>query len=461
MDTAMPANPTGARPAQPATRESEQAWPPPRQAWTAALLLMLAYTLAFVDRQALALLVQPIKEDLGASDTAMSLLYGLSFTIFYVLVGVPVAWLADRSNRRNIIAVSIFVWSLATATCGLVRSYSGLFAARIAVGTGEGGLSPAAYSMLADCFPKGRLALAMGIYNMGVYFGGAGALILGGLIAAHVPPGSEIVVPVLGTMKGWHIIFLLLGLPGALLSLAMLAVREPRRRGAVSGAGAAQHASLGAIARHLGGHARAYFGIIVGFSLMIFVGNGTGAWIPAFLERSYGMSISQIGASYGWMVFFCGTSGALSGGFVASWLQRRGLENGNLMAAVIGFSVLIPLTVGFPLMPSATLALAGIGAMNFFAGFNFGGGLAALQDLTPNAMRAQVSVLYMLSINLIGSTLGPTAVAMVTDYVLGDPSRVGESIALVCAVASPLALVLLLVGMAGLRAARLREASLA
>lgn len=428
----------------------QDAWPEPSQAWTGAFLLMLAYTLAFVDRQALALLVQPIKEDLGASDTAMSLLYGLSFTLFYVAVGIPVARLADRPNRRNIIAASIFVWSLATAACGLARSYGALFAARVAVGAGEGGLSPSAYSMLADLFPKDRLPLAMGIYDMGVYFGGAGALILGGLIAGQVPPTSEIAVPVLGTLKGWHIIFLLLGIPGALLSLAMLLVREPARRGSVAGI-APQSATTAEIAGHLRRNARAYGGIIVGFSLMILVGNGTGAWIPAFLERSHGMTISQIGASYGWMVFFCGTSGALAGGFVASWLQRRGVRNGNLLAAVIGFSVLIPLTIGFPLMPTATLALAGIGAMNFFAGFNFGGGLAALQGLTPNGMRAQISVLYMLSINLIGSTLGPTSVALVTDFVLGDPARVNQSIALVCAVASPLALIMLLIGMRGLR----------
>ncbi len=434
-------------------------WPPAREAWTAAILLMLAYTLTFVDRQALALLVQPIKEDLGASDTAMSLLYGLSFTLFYVIVGIPVAWLADRSNRRNIIVVSIFVWSLATAACGMTRSYGGLFAARVAVGTGEGGLSPAAHSILADYFPKNRLALAMGVYNMGVYLGGAGALILGGLIAGAVPPSSEISIPVLGTMKGWHIIFLALGIPGALLSLAMLFVREPVRRGGApklaepaghESPGRKGSASVAQLFGQLSAHGRAYFGIIVGFALMIFVGNGTGAWIPAFLERSYGMSISQIGASYGWMVFFCGTSGALCGGFAGSWLQKRGVVNGNLLAAVIGFTALIPLTIGFPLMPTAGLALAGVGGMNFFAGFNFGGGLATLQALTPNRMRAQVSVIYMLAINLVGSTLGPTSVALVTDMVFADPSRLGLSISIVCAVASPLALAALLFGMSGL-----------
>jgi MFS family permease len=436
-------------------------WPPAREAWTAAILLMLVYTLAFVDRQALALLVQPIKEDLGASDTAMSLLYGLSFTLFYVIVGIPVAWLADRSNRRNIIVVSIFVWSLATAACGMTRSYGGLFAARVAVGTGEGGLSPAAHSILADYFPKNRLALAMGVYNMGVYLGGVGALILGGLIAGAVPPSSEIAIPVLGTMKGWHIIFLALGIPGALLSLAMLLVREPTRRGGgqkvaepvggeKSGRNGNPSANIGQLFGQLSTHGRAYSGIIVGFALMIFVGNGTGAWIPAFLERSYGMSIAQIGSSYGWMVFFCGTSGALCGGFAGSWLQKRGVPNGNLLAAVIGFTALIPLTIGFPLMPTAGLALAGVGGMNFFAGFNFGGGLATLQSLTPNRMRAQVSVIYMLAINLIGSTLGPTSVALVTDLVFADPSRLGLSISIVCAVASPLALAALLFGMSGL-----------
>lgn len=429
--------------------ETEQAeWPSRRQAWTAALLLMLAYTLAFVDRQALALLVQPIKEDLGVSDTAMSLLYGLSFTLFYVLVGVPIAWIADRANRRNIIAASIFVWSVATACCGFARSYTALFTARVAVGAGEGGLSPAAYSMLADYFPKERLALAMGVYNMGVYFGGAGALILGGLIASTIPPGETVVLPLIGMVKGWHLIFFLLGIPGVLLSFAMMLVGEPARRGLV--ATDPRGGSIRDLFGQLRRHARPYFGIMVGFALMILVGNSTGAWIPVFLERSYGMTIGEIGQVYGLIVFFCGTSGALIGGMVASMLSRRGRKRGNLEAALIGFSLLLPLTIGFPLMPTPFLALAAIGGMNFFAGFNLGGGLAALQGLTPNAMRAQISVLYMLTINVIGATIGPTAVALVTDYVFADPDRVRHSISLVCAVASPLALAALLFGMTGL-----------
>lgn len=407
---------------------------------------MLANTLAFVDRQALALLVQPIKQDLQVSDTAMSLLYGLSFTLFYVAVGIPVARLADRSNRRNIVAWAVFVWSGMTALCGFAKSFPLLFAARIGVGAGEGGFSPAAYSLLADYFPKNRLPAAMGVYQMGIYLGGACALLIGGLISTVVSPSEDVVLPLVGALKGWHIVFLILGIPGLMLSALVLTVREPPRQGSLT-----QQAKvpLSEFFAHVGRRKRAYFGITLGFALMIFVGNGTGAWIPAFLERKFGWTTADIGASYGLIVFFCGTSGALAGGFFASWLRGRGHELANLQTALIGFSVLIPVTIGFPLAPTAELALALIGVMNFFAGFNFGGGLAALQDLTPNRIRALLASLYLLTINLIGAALGPTAVALLTDFWFGDPQRLPEAISLTCLVASPLSVVALLVGMRG------------
>lgn len=430
------------------------AWPPRRTAWFVAIVLMLANTLAFVDRQALALLVQPIKHDLHASDTAMSLLYGLSFTLFYVGVGIPVARLADRSNRRNIIAASVFMWSLATAACGLARSFGTLFVARVGVGAGEAGFSPSAYSLLADYFPRERLASAMGVYQMGVYLGGALALLIGGVVAGMLPPESTITLPVIGMVKGWHVVFLALGIPGLLLSLLILAIREPVRRGLVSDAGSVP---LGTLFAHVLSRKAAYFGIGLGFALMILVGNGTGAWIPAFFGRKFGWTIAEIGARYGVVVFFCGTTGALAGGFCASWLHRLGFPRGNLLVALVGFVALVPLTIGFPLVPTPTLALAMIGAMNFFAGFNLGGGLAALQDLTPNRMRALVSAGYMLLANLVGGTLGPTVVALITDYGFRDPQRLPEAIAITCAIFSPLALVFLLIGMKGLKAAQSAE----
>jgi len=425
-------------------------WPAARTAWYVVLVLTAANTLAFVDRQALALLVQPIKADLGISDTAMSLLYGISFTAFYVAVGVPIARLADRSNRRNIIVVSVFVWSLMTAACGLARTFPALLATRIGVGAGEGGLGPSVYSMLSDYFPKERLAAAIGVYQMGVYFGGAAALLIGGVLVSLVPPGETLMVPVLGAIKGWQLVFLALGAPGLLLGLVMCTVREPARRGAAKVEAAAP---LSAFFQHLTRERRAYIGIIAGFALMVMVGNATGAWIPAFFERKFGWTTAEVGARYGLIVFFCGAGGALVGGLIASALRRRVGTRGNLLAAMAGFSVLVPVTIAFPLAPSAPLALGLIGLMNFSAGLNLGGGLATLQELTPNRMRALLSALYILAINIIGGGLGPLVVALIVDYGFADPQRLPEALAITAAVASPLAVAALAYGLLNLRPA--------
>ncbi len=431
----------------PATAET--AWPTRGAAWKVAVILMLANTLAFVDRQALALLVEPIKRDFDVSDTSMSLLYGLSFTLFYVLLGIPIARIADRANRRNIAALSVFAWSAATTVCGMVRTFPLLFAARVGVGAGEAGLGPAAYSILSDYFQPKRLAGAIGVYQMGTYLGGAVALLLGGLLASAIPTGSTIIMPLLGAVRGWQLVFLGLGAPGLLLGLLMLRIKEPIRRD--TGEATGQVLPLTQFFAHLLTQRRAYLGIGFAFALMIFVGNGTGAWIPAFFQRQFGWSTAEVGLRYGTVVFIFGTAGAFIGGHFASWLSARGHRHGNLGAALLGFSALIPLTIAFPLMANPWVSLALIAAMNFFAGFNFGGGLAALQEMTPNRMRALVASAYMLLINLIGGTLGPTAVALITDHWYADPQRLPQAISITCAIASPLALICLLIGMAGHR----------
>lgn len=440
------------------TSPDHQPWPSAGRAWSVAIILMLANTLAFVDRQALALLVQPIKQDLHISDTAISLLYGLSFTLFYVAVGLPIARIADRSNRRNIVAGAIFVWSIATSLCGLARSFGTLFAARIGVGAGEGGLTPAAYSLLSDVFPKEKLPIAMGVYQMGLYLGSAAALVIGGLISTVIPPSATVVVPLLGALKGWQIVFLVLGIPGVMLAALTLTIREPARRGVTPAQASVPWRQFFA---HVGARRKAYVGIMLGFALMILVGNGTAVWIPAFFERRFGWTTADVGRLYGPVVFFCGMSGALMGGLFASWLRKRGAAHANLQAALVGFVILIPITIAFPLMPTPQLALILIGCMNFFAGFNFGGGLAALQELTPNRMRALVSAAYMLTINLIGAALGPTVIALVTDYWFRDPNALPWAISLVCAVASPLSVVMLWIGLSDYRAIGNREAMVA
>ncbi|RKF17575.1 MFS transporter [Altericroceibacterium spongiae] len=427
-----------------AALQGDGAWPPARQAWSVAALLMAANSLAFVDRQALAFLIEPIKQDIGASDTAMGFAYGLGFTLLYIGAGIPLAWLADRSNRRNIVLGSIVFWSMATSACGLARNYASLFAARVAVGAGEAGLGPASYSLLSDYFPREKLASAMGLYQSGIYIGGALALLTGGWLAGMIPLEQTVMLPVMGEMAGWQVFFLLLGLPGLLLAGAIWwLIAEPARRG-VPGMAKPQTGSFFEAFTHMRHHSRAYFGLMGGFMLVVFVGNGTGAWIPAFLAREYGMAMTDIGNSYGLVVLTGGLSGSLSGGVLASRQRSRGSARANLIAPLIGFTCLIPVTIGFPLMPTPFAAIALIGAMNFFAGFTLGGGLATILELTPNHLRAQVSMIYVVAINILGGVMGPLSIALLTDYIFQDSQRVAESIATVSAIASPLALVALL-----------------
>lgn len=407
-------------------------------AWYVAIILTLANSFAFVDRQVLALLVEPIKADLGVSDTVMSLLYGFSFSLFYVLIGLPMARLADRSNRRNIIVASIVVWSAMTVLCGLARSTAMLFLARVGVGAGEAGLTPSAQSMLSDYFPKDRLPAALGVFSMGIYIGGGMALILGGIVIHALSDMGSITLPLLGAVQPWQATFFIVGAPGIALGLLALTIREPQRKGIV---GPLRSLPLADMWRHIRASLSSYVGIIIGLSFMILVGQGSAAWLPAFFERTFGWGPTEIGFKYGLVVFFCGVAGTLTGGFVASDLRRRGFVRANLMAATFGFALLIPLTIAFPLMPSAPAALTVIGFMIFFAGFPFGGGYAALQEITPNPMRAQIAALYMLGVNLIGAGLGPTAIALATDHIFHDPAALYKSLALVSAVFSPLALV--------------------
>ncbi|MGA1731008.1 MAG: MFS transporter, partial [Steroidobacteraceae bacterium] len=185
-------------------------------------VLTVAYVLSFIDRTILALLVAPIRADLGISDTQLSLLHGLAFAIFYTTLGIPIALLADRLNRRNIIAAGIAVWSLATAVCGLTRSFAQLFLARVAVGVGEAALSPAAYSMIADLFPRERLGRALGIYNVGAFAGAGLAFLIGGAVIAAVAQAGAVHLPVLGEVRNWQLVFFIDGLPGLLLALWVL-----------------------------------------------------------------------------------------------------------------------------------------------------------------------------------------------------------------------------------------------
>ena len=208
-----------------------ESYPSTGYAWFVVGLLTLAYVFSFIDRQILNLMVKPIQKDLGISDTGMGLLMGASFAVFYTFFGIPLGRLADTRSRRLIICCGIAVWSLMTAGCGLTKKFWQLALMRMGVGVGEASLSPAAYSLISDYFRPELRSTAISVYSMGIYIGSGLAFILGGLVIGFTSEQESFVVPIVGAVRSWQLVFFVVGLPGLLVAVLMLAIREPARKG--------------------------------------------------------------------------------------------------------------------------------------------------------------------------------------------------------------------------------------
>ena len=417
------------------------AWPSPIRAWYAVSILFLAYAFSFVDRTILSMLVGPIRRDLGISDTQFSLLHGFAFAAFYTVLGVPIARLADRGSRRAIISCSAIAWSFACAACGFARNFWQLFAGRIAVGVGEAGLSPAAYSMLADLFPPRRLGLAMSAYTSAIYIGAGLSYIIGGKVVAVATAAPGAHWPIVGAMHSWQLTFVIVGLPGLVLGALMWTVREPIRRLRSSAASDTHRRGVTLVQTltHLRTFGRAYAGYILGFTLISIIYNVAVAWGPAFLTRRLGLSTPQAGYLLGPVILFSGVSGVLLGGQLADVLRARGRLDATVLVGLLSVTCAAPCGALAFQMAGTRLFVMLFAIMLFGASMAFGAAAAGIQALTPNRMRAQASAIYLFTLNMLAVGLGPFLAAAITDYGFHDDSRVGDSVSIVICVAAPLA----------------------
>jgi MFS family permease len=386
-------------------------------------ILLLAYTFSFIDRQILSLLVEPMKRDLDISDTQMSLLQGLSFALFYTIMGLPLGRLADSKSRRGLIAGSIFVWSLMTVACGLAKNYWHLFIARMGVGVGEAGLSPAAYSLIADSVDKKHLAKAISIYTMGIYLGGGLALMVGGMVIEWAAAFTTISLPMIGEIYAWQAVFLAVGLPGLLLVPFLFTLKEPIRT--------QERTTVVPVADVVGflkNNKKTVLFHNFGAALASVAGYGTLAWAPSYLIRVHGMSGSEVGFAFGLIVLIFGAGGVITGGIIADKLLKAGQTDAKMRVAMWAMIIGIVPTIIYPLMSDLTMVLIFLAISTFFTNFIMGLGPAAIQEVVPNTMRGQFSALYLFIVNLIGLGLGPTLVALSTDYIFGSPLDVGYSL---------------------------------
>jgi len=353
-------------------------------------------------------------------------------------MGVPIARLSDQKNRRTIIILGITFWSLMTASCGMAKQYWHLFLARMGVGVGEATLSPAAMSIISDYFPVTKLARAISVYSMGVYFGAGLALIIGGFVIQLVSQAGNVSLPLVGEVYPWQVTFFVVGLLGLPIILLLMTVREPLRRGATQTSEGSNASAFPELKKFVRLNLRT---LVFHFLAFSFIGIGIAGymvWTPTLFIRSFGWQASEIGFMYGFILFFGGTSGVYAGGFLADWLQQRGHSDAILRSAYTSALLIVPFAIATPLMPNATLAVISLALTAFFLAMPQGLPAAALQVITPNALRAQLTALYFLVGNLIANGFGPTLFALVTDFVFGDPAMLRYSMAIVSAIVLPL-----------------------
>jgi MFS family permease len=427
----------------------EPPYPNPTYAWYVVTLLLLSYIVSWLDRQILSYLIGPIKGSFELNDTQIGLLLGPAFAIFYITLGIPLGWLADRKSRRSMIGWGIALWSFMTAISAYARNFSQLFLARIGVGVGEAVLTPAALSLINDYFPKDKRGRAVSLYMSGISMGTAIGSILGGWIVAQVMKTPEVTLPVFGTMEGWRATFIIVGLPGLILALLMLTVKEPYRRDRA--ALSAGQPSLVDALKYYWDHRGAFGCLWFGQTGMTVIGYSQ-FFNAELFRRTWGWGMAEIGLALGIMFLIFGPGGANFGGWLADRFTKQGDKGGPMRAVLIANSILIPFSIFYPLMPTPWLALAMLALSTFGGAMASACGATATTLLAPNQVRAQAVAVYWVIINFAGLFLGPPLVGLITDRVFGNEAALKYGLAAVPALMAVPVFLLLTRGLKNYRA---------
>ena len=365
-------------------------------------LLLIVALFNFVDRQILAVLLEAIKQEFSLSDTELGMLGGVAFAVFYSLLGVPIAWLADRYNRRNIIAIALCLWSAMTAVCGMTTGFVSLFLARVGVGIGEAGGNPPAYSLIADYFPPERRATAMAVIGMGIPLGVLTGFLVGGWVNEFL---------------GWRSAFMAVGMPGVVLAVVLwFTLREPPRGFYEPQQAVGQTPSILSTFHHLW-QRPACRHLCMAAALYGMSGWGAGIWQPSFFMRSHGMGSGEAGT---WLAFVFGLSGAC-GSFLGGMIGDRVFKitqdpRWYLWISSTGILVAIPFVFLVYLWPTPIPALLFLSIPTFLGHMYLGPVMAMLLGIAGAQRRALASSIYGLFVNLVAMGLGPLTVGMASDY---------------------------------------------
>ena len=406
-------------------------------------LLFVAYIFSFIDRQILALLVGPIRADFGITDFQYSLLQGAAFALLYTFAGLPLGRLADRYSRKWILFYSVSFWSLATAACGLTKNFTQLFIARMAVGAGEAGLAPPAYSLILDSFRPRHVGYAMSFYKLGVKVGGGLALIIGGILYDFYAGIGAISLPMVGDIRPWQATLITVGAPGLIVGALMLTIREPTRKDLAEHDGqVTAQIPVKDVVRFIWERKRLYLSLFLGSSCMAMAGYGAAAWYPEFFTRNYGFSKSAAGTWFGTIILVAGSLGVMFGAWVANRLAARGYTDAYVRAIMLtAIAAIIP-AVAAPLVGDATLTLIILAPATLLSGSYLGVMAVSFVVITPNQLRGQLTAVYIFVTNILGMAVGTSVLAAFTDFLYQDDALLHYSIATSVALFYPVAALL-------------------
>ena len=398
---------------------SAAAWPSPRRAYYTVFMLAIAVAFAEIDRTAMQLLVQPIKQTFHLSDSSMGLLLGPAFALLYAAFGVTTAWMIDRFSRKSVLAIALALWSAASVFCGLAQTFGQIATARLFLGAAESPNGPAIFSIISDSFQRKHIARGIALMQLGITLGTAFSLIMTGILIAALMKLPPIHVAMIGTIRWWQLVFIAIGVPG-LIAAAVLAltVKEPARHGP----GAEVKVGMGKALAYMAAHWK-IFAPFMGSSAIGGLAFGVLTWTAAFYQRTYGWTGAEYGIRYGLLSLVATPVGLFAGAWIYERFVTQGRRDAAMRVVVYGRLIGLPAMLLMPLMPNGWLALA-MSAVNLMVLGGTGACTnAILQIISPNRMRGQITAIFFLFYNLVGQGLSPWFIGLFTDLVLKDESH--------------------------------------
>ena len=421
------------------TNFSKSNYPPRRAGYSAVVVMTLAQVFAFIDRQIPAMLVEPIKQDFNLNDSQIALLGGAAFSIFYAIMALPIGYAVDRYKRINVLGTGIFVWSLMTTLAGLANSFGRLFGARIGVAVGEAVMAPVSVSLVSDYFPQNKQGKPMGIITAGVYIGIGATLIGGGYLIDYLTDIGGITIPGIGYFKPWQATFLVVGIPGILISFAAFMLHEPRRLG-LAQTSEKDSKSIN-IFSHLIKNKSTLIPMFAGLIFMALIFYSFTFWAPSMMVRTHGLSLTEVGFSLGIITIISSILGTISSGAVVDYLRSKGRTDAPIRTAMFACIFAMPAICLAPIVENVVAAWMLIGIYLFFISSFAPIGLLAVSGVSSNEVKGQMAAVHAFLMMAFGLSLGPQITAFFTDFILQDESELGLAVSLTGGLVLPIAAV--------------------